>query len=407
MRLFYFILTLLFASPSNAQLMGFKLPVGQDKVEIPFQFRNNFILVDLIFDNVFPLKFIFDTGSENTILVKREFTDILDIAYDRSFRVLGADFEQELVAYLVRNVNMDLPNLPGSDLDLLVLNDDYFKFEEYTGLKIHGILGMDLFKTFTIQIDYQKQRLILHRVEAFEVPSKKFKQLNTQIHRNKPYIIANAKIKNDIDTKIKLLLDTGASLSLLLHNNSSKDLTVPEKLIPGKIGNGLGGYLQGFVGRINQLSFNEFYFNSVITNFQEVNEAVQERINFGRNGIIGNEILSRFNVIFDISRARVFLKPIKRYNKYFKYDRSGITLIASGEKLNQFRIKELISTSPAAEAGLQVGDLVRSVNSVPLGKDDLRRITRLFQKRVGKRIKIVVLRKGKRMVFRFRLRDLI
>ena len=293
MRFFYLILTLFFAIPSKAQLMGFNLQEGQDKVEIPFQFQNNFIIVNLIFDDVFPLKFIFDTGSENTILVKKEFTDILNISYDRAFKVLGADFEQELVAYLVRNVDMDLPNLRGQDLDLLVLQDDYFKFEEYTGLKIHGILGMDLFKTFSIQIDYQKQKLILHRIESF-VPPKKFKALSTQIHRNKPYLIANAKIKSDTVTKIKLLLDTGASLSLLLHNNSSEALTVPEKLIPGKIGNGLGGYIQGFVGRINQLSFDDFYFNSVITNFQEIDITVRERVNYGRNGILGNEILSRF-----------------------------------------------------------------------------------------------------------------
>ncbi len=407
MRFFFFILTFLFAIPSNAQLMGFKLPKGQDKVTIPFEFHNNFIIVNLIFDDVFPLKFIFDTGSENTILVKKEFTDILNISYDRKFKVLGADFEQELVAYLVRNINMDLPNLPGQGLDLLVLKDDYFKFEEYTGLKIHGILGMDLFKTFTIQIDYKKQNLILHRVEKFVVPSKKFKLLPVQIHRNKPYLMATVEIKQDTVAKVKLLLDTGASLSLLLHNNSSKELTMPEKMIPGKIGNGLGGFIQGFVGRINRLSFDEFYFNSVITNFQEVNENVQYRVNFGRNGILGNEILSRFNVIFDIARSKVYLKPIKKYNKYFKYDRSGITLIASGKKLNKFRIKELIQYSPAAEAGLQIGDLVTSVNSIPLGKDDLRRVTKKFQKRSGKRIKMVVLRKGKRMVFRFRLRDLI
>ena len=406
MRFFYIFLTLFFVIPSNAQLMGFDLPEGQDKVEIPFEFKNNFIIVNLIFDNVFPLKFIFDTGSENTILVKKEFTDILNISYEREFRVLGADFEKELVAYLIRNVNMDLSNLPGQNLDLLVLQDDYFKFEEYTGLKIHGILGMDLFKVFTIQIDYQKQILTLHRIENF-TPPKKFKPLRTQIHRNKPYLIANAKIKSDTITKVKLLLDTGASLSLVLHNNTADALTVPEKLIPRKIGNGLGGFIQGYVGRINRLSFDEYYFNSVITNFQEINHNAKERVNFGRNGILGNEILSRFNVIFDIAHSKIYLKPIKRYNKYFKYDRSGITLIASGKNLDQFRIKELIPNSPATEAGLQVGDLVKSVNSLPLGKDDLRRITRKLQRRVGKRIKIVALRRGKRMVFKFRLRDLI
>jgi len=407
MKVFYFLLAFLSTVSCEAQLMGFNLPKDVDKVEVPFTFQNNFIILDLIFDDVFPLKFIFDTGSENTILVKKEFTDILNISYDREFKVLGADFEAELVAYLIRNVNMDLPNLPGPNLDMLVLKDDYFQFEAYTGLKIHGILGMDLFKTFTIAIDYQKQKLIFYKIEKFKVPSKNFKALDTEIHRNKPYLLAQAKINSDTVSNVKLLLDTGASLSLLLHNNSIQDIHLPEKMIPGKIGNGLGGFINGFIGRINQLSFDEFYFNGVITNFQEINLEGNKRINFGKNGIIGNEILSRFKVIFDLAHAKLYLSPIKKYNKYFKYDKSGITLIASGKKLDKIIVKDLIPESPAAEVGIQKGDIVVRVNYRSASFLGLRQITRIFQKRTKKRIRIVILRNNERKIFKFQLRDLI
>jgi len=407
MKVIYFLLAFLFATACEAQLMGFNLPEGKEKVEVPFTFHNNFIIIDLIFDDVFPLKFIFDTGSENTILVKKEFTDILDISYEREFKVIGSDFESELVAYLIRNINMDLPNLPGPNLDMLVLKDDYFQFEAYTGLKIHGILGMDLFKTFTIEIDYQKQKLILYKVEKFKVPSKNFKALDAEIDRNKPYLIAQVKINSDTVNNLKLLLDTGASLSLLLHNNSIKNIRLPEKMVPGKIGNGLGGFIQGFIGRINQLTFDEYYFNGVITNFQEINLEGNKKINFGKNGIIGNEILSRFKVIFDFARSKVYLRPIKKYNKYFKYDKSGITLIASGKKLDKFLINNLVPDSPAAEAGVQKGDIVVGVNYGAAKYKGVRRITKIFQKRANKRIRLVILRDGERKIFKFRLRDLI
>lgn len=407
MKLFYLLLAFLFAVTCEAQLMGFRLAKNLPKVVVPFTFQNNLIVVDLIFDDVFPLKFIFDTGSENTILLKKEFTDILDISYDREFKVLGADLESELVAYLIRNVNMDLPNLRGPNLDMLVLKEDYFQFEAYTGLKIHGILGMDLFKTFTVEIDYQKQKLIFHRIENFKVPSKKFKALNTEIHRNKPYFTAQAKVSNDTVANVKLLLDTGASLSLLLHNNSNKGIHLPEKMIPGKIGNGLGGYIQGFIGRISQLSFGDYQFNSVITNFQEIDTSSNNKIHFDRNGILGNEILSRFRVIFDFARAKVYLRPIKNYNKYFKYDKSGLSLIASGKKLGKFIVKDIVPNSPAAEAGVQKGDILININLTPTNFYDLKRITKIFQKRTNKRIRLIMLRNGERKLFRFRLRDLI
>ncbi|MEM6321757.1 MAG: PDZ domain-containing protein [Bacteroidota bacterium] len=397
----------LFTTSSSAQLMGFQLPEGEKKVEIPFEFRNNLILIDLIFDDVFPLTFIFDTGSENTILVKKEFTDLLNVSYEREFAVLGADYQKTLVAYLTRNINMDLPNLLGSKLDILVLKEDYFQFEEFTGLTIHGILGMDLFKTFTIEINYKKQILTLHRVEDFKVPDNRFSVLEADIHRNKPYIQAVAEVKGDTATNVKLLLDTGASLSLMLHNDSDSSIVMPSKLIPGKLGNGLGGYIAGFVGRINQLAFDNYEFNGVITNFQEVGDSLRYKVNNDRNGIIGNEILSRFTVIFDIARSKVYFKPIKRYNRFFKYDKSGISLIASGEALSEFRVKELVPNSPAEEAGVQVGDKLVNINYTPTSFYDLRKITRILQRRSGKRIRLVILRNGERKVFKFTLRDLI
>jgi len=374
MKVIYFLLAFLFTSTCNAQLMGFKLPENKDNVEIPFSFQNNFIIVDLIFDDVFPLKFIFDTGSENTILLKKEFTDILDISYNREFTILGADLDTELTAYLIRGVNLDLTDLHGPNLDMLVLKEDYFQFESYTGIKIHGILGMDLFKVFTIEIDYQRQKLIFHRIEKFKPPTKKFKALDTEIHRNKPYLVAQAKINSDTATNVKLLLDTGASLSLLLHNNSA---------------------------------FDEYYFNGVITNFQALNQVSNARINYGRNGILGNEILSRFKVILDFAHTKIYLKPIKKYNKHFKYDKSGIQLIASGENLNQYTIKEITPTSPAAKAGLQKGDIILNINFTPTSFYDLRRITKIFQKRTNKRIRLMVLRDGEKKLFKFRLKDLI
>ena len=112
-------------------------------------------------------------------------------------------------------------------------------------------------------------------------------------------------------------------------------------------------------------------------------------------------------MIFDFANYKLFLKPIKKYNKFFRYDRSGITLLASGKLLNEFMVKELVLNSPAAEAGVQVGDIIANINLTPAGFYDLRRITRILQKRSGKRIRLVIYRNGKRKVIKFRLRDLI
>jgi len=48
-----------------------------------------------------------------------------------------------------------------------------------------------------------------------------------------------------------------------------------------------------------------------------------------------------------------------------------------------------------------------NINYLSVKNNSLKHITKLFQKRTNKRIRMVVLRNGERKVFKFKLRDLI
>lgn len=73
---------------------------------------------------------------------------------------------------------------------------------------------------------------------------------------------------NDTNSQVlNLLLDTGASLSLMMYTDSSSAVVVPDKIIPGYLGSGLGGVLSGFVGKIHSISFDSFLMPGVITHF--------------------------------------------------------------------------------------------------------------------------------------------
>jgi len=392
-----------------AQLTGFQVPAGKDKIEIPFRFENNFILLDVVFNRVFPLTFIFDTGSENTVLTHKTFADLLDVNYDRQYKIVGADLQQELVVHLARAVQLEMASLQSAKAPMLVLEENYFQFEKYTGIKIHGILGMDLFRLAIIEIDYQRKKLILHRPENFQSPNhtSKFNKYKVETYRNKMYLEVKGQITPNTSMPLKLLVDTGANIALLLHSKADSSTILPPKLIPGKLGDGLGGYIEGYMGRTHQLMVGPFQFTGITTHFQEVPLSMDSLHLNNRHGILGNEILSRFTVLLLPYRNELFLKPSKRYNRNFRYDRSGITLVASGLELNVFTVLNIVSDSPAAEAGLQVDDQVLSVNFLPSRSYSLNDLTWKFQKRAGKQIRLKVLRDGEKRIIRFRLRDLI
>jgi len=387
------------------QLNGFKVENG--KVEIPFRYQNNFILVDVLFNNIFPLTFIFDTGSENTILLNKTYAELLNIKYDRDYTVYGADLQRELLVHLAKGINLELPGISANNSPILIVDEDYFQFEKYIGLKIHGILGMDLFRLTFIQINYKRQKIILHSPEDFKKPSNKFVAFPIEIYRNKFYLTTRGSVQNNKPVDLTLLLDTGANISLLLHNKSDSTITLPSKLIPGKLGDGLGGFIEGYMGRTQSLSIGDFSFNNIVTNFQELPPDLNRRDINNRNGILGNELLCRFNVIFVPFANTLYLKPEKKYNRGFKFDRSGIVLIASGLDLRRFTVIDVIPDSPAANAGLQKGDVIVRVNGISTRSLAIESITRKFQKKVGKKFKLVVFRDGHKKRFTFKLKDLI
>ncbi|HMN90022.1 MAG TPA: aspartyl protease family protein [Saprospiraceae bacterium] len=380
---------------------------GVRKVEIPFEYENNFIIIRVIFNDVFPLKFIFDTGAEHTILTRREITDLLQINYDRKFPIRGSDLSVELYAYLARGVKLTMNSLVAQNRSILVLEDDYFRFEEFGGINVHGILGADLFRRFIVKIDYRKKIITLYDPEYFSKPSGQFQEMAMELHRNKPYIVAPTQLNRNKTIEGKYLIDTGASISLLLYTNTYKSFELPSRYVRSKIGMGLGGYLQGFIGRIERIQLGDFALDGVITNFQEISPEIDSSFLNKRNGIIGNQLLNRFVVIIDYIGEKIYLQPDRGYRRSFQYDKSGLIIAASGSSLNEFSVVDVIANSPAEEAGIQIGDEIKSVNGVPTSFMHLADLSRRFYARSGKKINLIIKRNDTRIKKTFRLRELL
>lgn len=406
-RLFFVLTAFGFFSVAVAQNRTFDILDGQDKIEVPFSFTHNFIIVEVRLFGMMPMNFIFDTGAENTILFTKQFADFLNVEYDLRIPIVGADLSRKLYALVARSIEFELVGLPTQKKDILVLEENPFNLSEITGVQIHGILGGSFLKNSVVEIDYRKQKLIFHSPLTYRAPGKSHSKIELEILGNKPYLMAKSTLMNGIETDLKLLVDTGAGLPLLLHNNSHPSLELPEHYILGKLGIGLGGYIEGYIGRTNKLSIDEVAFDNVLTSFQDISEAVALGTIWPRNGLIGNQLLSRFDVSIDYVKELMYVKPRSRYNRKFKMDKSGLILVAIGPDLNNFMVQGTIENSPAEEAGLQHGDRLVRINGLPAKGYSLDQVHRVLQKRIGKKIKLVVYRQGETLKLRFELRELI
>ncbi len=382
--------------------------VGWKSVVIPFEFTNNLIIINVELNQKFPLKFIFDTGAKHSIITQKAFADAVGLSYTREFKIMGADMKTELTAYLAQNASLKVGRMIIPNKPILVLAEDYFRYDQLTGVSIHGLLGADFFRHYTVEINYNTKEITLTKPEYFKRNMEKYEAVPIEIEKGKPYLRAKVNITGDSIRTLKFLIDTGAGLPLLIYTNTDTTMTIPQNAIPGNIGRGLGGYLYGYKGRIQNFSFSSFKFEEVVTNFQVSDSLLLDStVLKDRNGIVGNEILSRFNIVLDYWNEKVYLIPNKSYLTKFKFDRSGLALIASGKNFSRYTVQYVVPNSPADEANIQKGDIILKVNGLSTQFFTMTGIIKKLQKRQGKKIKLVITRNGNRQKVTFRLRDIL
>ena len=376
-----------------------------NRVDFSFEVTNEMMLLDVRFQNVLPLKFIFDTGSEHSILFKKEYSDLLGLEYQKRIPLVGSDLSQEIYAYICRGVKLNIENALVANTDMLVLENDYLGLDEYTGTNIDGIIGANIFRRVVVHIDNKHNKIEFIIPEKFK-PPKRYTAIPIDIYKNKPFINVSTVIDKELMT-LRLLMDTGAALPVLLYTNTHENLKLPPETITGNIGMGLGGLLEGYVGRLENLSFGEFEFANLISSFQELDLDSLPVLNLNRNGLLGNALLSRFNFYIDYINEILYIKPNKRYSKKFRFDKSGILVAATGPFLKSFVIQRIMPGTPGEEAGLRQGDVIKKVKGIPVQFLSLASITSIFSKRSGQRIRVTVTRQGERIKTTIKLRDLI
>jgi hypothetical protein len=257
-----------------------------------------------------------------------------------------------------------------------------------------------------VEIDYMKNILTLHEPQSFK-PRKRFTAIPIKVEDTKPYITATVVQKDGCKVESKLLIDTGASHSLLIHSSSHRDLSLPEATITTTLGKGLGGNIIGEVGRIERLEIRDFVFNNLVASFPERDTYRDIIAETKRQGTIGGGLTNRFTVIFDYFNQKVYFRKNSEYRRKFNYNMSGIDLISGGKEYKDFIVSELIKDSAAEIAGIKVGDKIISINGIWKENLTLSQINHLFRSKEKKRIKMRILRNGEIIKKSFRLNSLI
>jgi hypothetical protein len=384
MRLFLppiLFLLLWHALPVIAQGDDTFLPADRYLTSIRFRVLNGGIILGKARVGNFPdsLNFIFDTGCGGISLdssTARHF-NLIPRTTEYSIRGIAGVRPQRLL----EGMTLGLGSITLDSLTMQVSN--YELLASIYGEPIDGIIGYSFFSRYLVRVDYDNFKMDIYSKGEVRYPEGGF-LLRPRVY-GLPML--EGKLNDARDIHDRFYFDTGAGLCLLFSSNFTSDSAVfgPKKKKPVRAeGAGLGGKKEMELTTLKTFSLGPFHFKQIPTYIFDDSYDVTGYPELG--GLIGNDLLRRFNLIINYARSEIYILPNTAFNQPFDYSYSGVSIARIEGKIV---VTDVMKESPAEKAGFREGDIILQVNG-DTGQD-----VQVYQgllRTIGPRVKIVVRR---------------
>ncbi len=312
------------------------------------------IIKGLINNSTDSLQFILDTGSAG-ISLDSATVDFLKLTRTKSDRTIRGIAGMRTVDFAYKNT-LRLPGLTVEGLDFHI--NDYSLLSSVYGLQIDGIIGYSFFKQFIVKLNYDNGDMEVYTTGYFRYPNGS--------HTLKPSIaglpmqFAKLRDKQTSWHDGRFYLDTGAGLCFLLSQEyvTDSNLLSPKRKIYHTMAEGMGGKKEMTITVFKDLKIGPYRFKNVPTYIFEDEYNVTSYPFLG--GLIGNDILRRFNVIINYAKSEINLLPNTHFNDFFDYSYTGFTMYSDQGLIF---VNDVIKGGPADKAGMKNEDVVFSIDN--------------------------------------------
>lgn len=255
-------------------------------------------------------------------------------------------------------------------------------------LKINGVLGMDFLSSYALDLDLS-QGVVKIIDSAKYTPTKNQVVLSIEMVQLRPVLTLDTN-----QGKFKGVIGTGAMASLFLdkrvasHLFESGDVRATEFKVEI---NGKPELHRASEARIKPLQLGPFVHHDLVV--------------YPQNGtsLIGLYYWRRFHCVFDFPRNRVLLEKSAWYDQIDDYDHAGLNFSRTKIPLRPAWFVERLNVgSRGEEAGVKLGDILLSVDGVPVHDKSVHSIFRKLSFRGNRKCNLVVERDGEELAIELR-----
>jgi predicted aspartyl protease len=330
------------------------------------------------------LNFIMDTGSggislDSTTCIR---LNITPTGTDRLIMGIGGVRQLRYVnnkSLVIGNLQVDSLNFHVSDYDIL---------SSVYGDRIDGIIGYSFFSRYIVKIDYDSSQMYVYTRGNIKYPRGGFLLKPALV--NIPVQGASLRDLRALDARF--YFDTGAGLCVLLNADFIRDSAIlnTEKKPLATQAQGMGGKANMQITTMKELKLGPYRFRNIPVYIFDDDYNVTSYPYLA--GLIGNDVLRRFNLILNYEKKILYLIPNSHFRDPFDYSYTGLGLYwVEGE----IRVGDVMKDSPAEKAGFKLDDVVIGVN------DNMSQNLQLYKsmlQNTGDRIKVLVNRPDSGMV---------
>ncbi len=350
---------------------------------IPFKtYTGGVIVLEAFIDQYAqPLNFILDTGSGGISLDSTTCSQ-LNINLRQTDTMVSGIGGSKKVSFAF-NRKLKTGNLITDSLNFYV--NDYSLLGSVYGEKIDGIIGYSFLSRYILDINFDSSHIKIYSPGVFQ-----YKKKGTMLKAGFSKLIAlPLTIKDKEKATPNFFLDTGAGLCLLITEQFLKDhniLLSRRRPVATQV-QGLGGKKIMRLTVVKSLKFGPYTFRNVPTNLYNDEENVTSYPYTA--GLLGNDIMRRFNLVFNYPKKEIQIIPNANFPDKFDYAYTGLTLYNFSGKIY---IDDIVEKSPAEKAGLKNGDEVISVGTSISG--NIQEYENILQK-VREKVMIIIRRDEK------------
>lgn len=343
-------------------------------------------------DCIDSLNFVLDTGSGGISLDSATVVE-LQMKVNKSERTIRGIAGMKMVDFTY-NHTLQLKGLVIPHLDFHI--NDYDLLTSVYGVKIDGIIGYSFFRRFIVKIDYDNMQIEVYSPGVYKYPRGGY-----ILHPDFSTLPFQPALINDDHLILnRYIFDTGAGLCFLLSKDFVEDSAVlkkSRKLYPTQA-EGLGGKKIMNLTVIKEVKLGPYKFRQVPVHIFEDEFNVTSYPLLG--GIIGNDLLRRFNMVINYPEQTIFIKPNSHMNESFDYSYTGLGIyMIDGD----IKVVDVMENSPGDKAGFKSGDVIFSIENN--FSKNIQVYKNLFQNAIG-RVRVVVFRDGKPLVLTLNVKDI-